>query len=249
MEADSMTIRALLIRLVPVLACMLLAGAAPAAAASRVAASGRASASAARHAKRPAARRCKRRTRKARPVRCRARRGAGKRPVGRAPATSPSVPATCAGADLAPTPDDIDQVRSATTCLVNQRRADAGLPALRPNGVLQGVAQAHSQEMVALDYFAHNSPTGQTPAARVLASGYIPAGSAWSLGENIAFGTSELGTPREIVKAWMASPGHRENILDSSYRDTGMGVVAAAPPSMSGGEPGATYTQEFGAHS
>jgi uncharacterized protein YkwD len=158
------------------------------------------------------------------------------------------VPATCAAADLTPTPDNVPQLRSATTCLVNRRRADAGLPALRPNGMLQGAAQAHSQEMVSLDYFAHDSPTGQTPAARVLASGYIPAGSGYAIGENIAFGTLDLGTPREIVKAWMASPGHRENILDSSYRDTGMGVVAAAPPGLSGGESGATYTQEFGAH-
>jgi uncharacterized protein YkwD len=82
----------------------------------------------------------------------------------------------------------------------------------------------------------------------VLASGYIPADASYSIGENIAFGTGELSTPREIVVAWMRSPGHRRNILDRSYRETGMGVVPAAPPSSAEGQPGGTYTQEFGAH-
>jgi len=173
------------------------------------------------------------------------------RPVSPAPST-PSEPAnpnqTCTGVDLQPTPSNVAQVRSATFCLINHQRALAGLSALRENSTLDSVAQAKSDDMVARDYFDHTSPDGVTAASRVLNSGYVPNGSSYSIGENIAFGTETLGTPAQIVQAWMQSPGHRENILDPSYRDTGLGVAPAAPPSYSDGQPGGTYTQEFGAH-
>ncbi len=44
----------------------------------------------------------------------------------------------------------------------------------------------------------------------------------------------------------MNSPEHRENILNGEYRDSGIGVAAAAPRIFSGGQAGATYTQDFG---
>jgi uncharacterized protein YkwD len=44
----------------------------------------------------------------------------------------------------------------------------------------------------------------------------------------------------------MASPGHRANILDSNYRDTGIGASAHPPASFSGGQRGAIYTEDFG---
>ena len=44
----------------------------------------------------------------------------------------------------------------------------------------------------------------------------------------------------------MASPGHRANILDPSYRETGIGVSPQAPVAFAGGQPGAIYTQDFG---
>jgi uncharacterized protein YkwD len=44
----------------------------------------------------------------------------------------------------------------------------------------------------------------------------------------------------------MSSPPHRANILDPSFTDTGLGVVAALPPSLGLGTVGATYTQIFG---
>ena len=68
-------------------------------------------------------------------------------------------------------------------------------------------------------------PTGQTLLMRIQASGFIPnANVGYTLGENIAWGTLWLGTPRSIVKAWMESPGHRANILNGSYRYTGIGI-------------------------
>ena len=96
--------------------------------------------------------------------------------------------------------------------------------------------------------------------ARAGAAGYgAPAGGgsvAGSIGDarassalsGIAYGTGALGTPRSIVTAWMNSPGHRANILDSSYRETGLGAVAQVPASLSERQSGGIYTQDFGAH-
>ena len=48
------------------------------------------------------------------------------------------------------------------------------------------------------------------------------------------------------MAAWMASPGHRANILDARFRDTAVGVSAHLPSDLGGGQPGAIYTQDFG---
>ena len=147
-----------------------------------------------------------------------------------------------------PTPADIDQVRAATTCLVNLQRRHDGLAPLVDDGQLQGVAQAHSDDMVARDYFDHTSPSGATATDRILHSGYVSDAVSWAIGENIAYGTMNLATPSEVVTAWMNSPGHRANILDPGYRQTGMGVTPAVASSLSEGQAGAMYTQDFGAH-
>ena len=57
----------------------------------------------------------------------------------------------------------------------------------------------------------------------------------------------QLATPAAIVGSWMKSPGHRANILNADFRDSGLGVVARAPQRYAHGQPGATYTQQFGA--
>lgn len=49
-----------------------------------------------------------------------------------------------------------------------------------------------------------------------------------------------------MVYAWMHSPGHRANILNASFHDSGIGVVAATPASLGDGLPGATYAEDFG---
>jgi uncharacterized protein YkwD len=78
------------------------------------------------------------------------------------------------------------------------------------------------------------------------AVGYISHAAGYEVGENIAYGTLWLATPRAIVAAWMASPGHRANILDGRFRDTAIGVSTHLASSLSGGQPGAMYTQDFG---
>jgi len=64
------------------------------------------------------------------------------------------------------------------------------------------------------------------------------------LGENLAWGTGDLGTARGVQSAWMRSPGHRANILKAAYRELGIGVHAGVPTDAGAG---ATFTTDFGA--
>ncbi len=145
-----------------------------------------------------------------------------------------------------PTAQNVALIRSATFCLINRERAVHGERPLRPNRRLRRAAQSHTESMAFGDYFEHTGPRGGTPLTRMRAAGYISSRSSYEVGENIAWGTLGLATPRAIVAAWMGSPPHRANILDPRYRETGIGVSPHPPSSLSHGQAGAIYTQDFG---
>jgi uncharacterized protein YkwD len=153
--------------------------------------------------------------------------------------------ATCADADLLPEGADPARIAASTLCLLNGERADAALRPLKENGRLAAAALAHAQDMVAGQYFSHVAPDGRDVVARVQPTGYLRSGSQWTVGENLAWGTGTLGTPRSIVAAWMRSPGHRDNILRASFREIGLGIVGGNPRARDG--LGATYATVFGA--
>jgi uncharacterized protein YkwD len=154
---------------------------------------------------------------------------------------------SCQNTELTPTAGDLELVRAAVLCLVNRERAQNGEAPLTSSPQLQQAAEGHSDELVSADYFDHVSPSGVTPVDRIRSTGYIPNQNVgYVIGENLAWGTLNLATPQAIVSAWIASPGHLANILEAQYTDTGIGVMPAVPPSLSGGEAGATYAQEFG---
>lgn len=161
-------------------------------------------------------------------------------------AAQTATAASCANADVIPATANLDLVRAATLCLINQQRALAGLPALAENGALDSQAQSHSQDMVANDYFDHVSPTGVALLSRVVASGFATASAVLDLGENIAAGAGPLATPAATVANWMLSPPHRANILDPTFAETGIGIATAVPAMLGIGSAGATYTQTFG---
>jgi uncharacterized protein YkwD len=149
---------------------------------------------------------------------------------------------------LRPTTRNLPLVRAAVLCLVNRARAAHGERPLRPNRRLRRAAQAHSASMAEHGYFEHLGPRGQTPLARMRAAGYIPGSRVgYAIGENIAWGSLWLATPRAIVAAWMRSPEHRANILDGRYRETGIGVCPRLPGSFAQKQRGGIYTQDFGA--
>jgi uncharacterized protein YkwD len=163
-----------------------------------------------------------------------------------------SVPAaanssSCPNASLKPGPDNLQSIRDAVLCLINRERTDHGERLLQANGQLQQAAQNHTQDMVFGNYFEHNGPKGDTPLGRMRSAGYIYSSRVgYEVGENIGWGTLWLATPRAIVAAWMASPGHRANILDAHFHDTAIGVWPHPPVSLSHGQGGGIYTQDFG---
>jgi len=102
--------------------------------------------------------------------------------------------------------------------LVNAERAKAGLPALKFNWELSRVARYKSADMANKGYFSHNSPTYGTPFQMMENFGLRFSAA----GENIAYGQR---TPAEVMRDWMNSPGHRNNILSRSYTEIGVGLA------------------------
>ena len=149
----------------------------------------------------------------------------------------------CENADIAPNGGNLDEVRAAVLCLHNQVRAQRGLPLLKENAKLRSAAAGHSSDMVSRGFFEHTTPNGLTMVERIRAARYTSPRFGWALGENLAWGTGSLATPRAIMKAWMESPGHRANVVKRAYREIGIGVVAGVPSDR---DSGATYTADFG---
>ena len=103
--------------------------------------------------------------------------------------------------------------------LTNAERAKAGLAALQWDTKLMQSARLKSDDMAKNNYFDHTSPTYGSPFDQMKSLGI----SYKSAGENIAQGQR---TPEEVVQAWMDSPGHRANIMNSSYTHIGVGYSA-----------------------
>ncbi len=112
--------------------------------------------------------------------------------------------------------------------LVNNARSAEGLSPLAHDPLLGQVAEAHSADMLARNFFAHTNPDGERARDRILDAGFTGA-----TGENIAYGFS---TPSGVVTGWLNSPGHRANILSPNYTKIGLSHV------FSSNDPGPTYT-------
>ncbi|MYV72429.1 CAP domain-containing protein [Streptomyces sp. SID1046] len=113
--------------------------------------------------------------------------------------------------------------------LVNQERAAAGCSAVSLNAKLTKAAQDHSADMASHSNMSHTGSDGSDPGARITRAGYT-----WSTyGENVAYGYS---TPEKVMEGWMNSQGHRENILNCSFKEIGIGLA----------QPGNYWTQDFG---
>jgi uncharacterized protein YkwD len=151
--------------------------------------------------------------------------------------------AACPGADAVPSAGNLAEVGQATLCLLNDERATAGLGPLTIAPGLTQPSAVYSARMVAENFFAHESPDGSTLVDRLTAARYIAADGDWTVGENIAWGQGDLATARNIMVAWMNSPGHRHNILTGEFTQVGIGIVPGTPGDTSWG---ATYTTDFG---
>jgi len=121
--------------------------------------------------------------------------------------------------------------------LVNVEREARGLHPLAYDYRLAAAARDHSEDMGVQDYFSHTSLDGRTAGDRITDAGYYYN----AYGENIAAGQA---TPEIVINSWMASSGHRANILNPNFCDIGVGYVYVS---------GSTYrhywTQDFGRQS
>lgn len=100
----------------------------------------------------------------------------------------------------------------------SERSQNGGLPALAENELLNRDAQLKVADMFAKQYFEHVSPAGVGPGDLAKTVGYAYV----IVGENLALG--DFGSDQGVVTAWMNSPGHRANILNTHYQEIGVAV-------------------------
>jgi len=103
----------------------------------------------------------------------------------------------------------------------NEQRAQVGLPPLVINQQLTQAALAKGQHMMTNQYWAHVAPDGTEPWYFIQQSGY----KYRVAGENLARDFAETDT---MVSAWMASPTHKANILNSKYTELGIAVISGS---------------------
>jgi uncharacterized protein YkwD len=148
--------------------------------------------------------------------------------------TAASAATTCAGATSSVRALGPTKAAEAVRCLVNVERKAVGLRALKADTRLARAARAHAADMDRRNYFEHISPGGASFDDRVSARGY-----RWStVGENIAAGQT---TPRAVVRAWIRSKGHCQNIMSRAYTEIGVGTATGGPSPYGG----PTWVQDF----
>jgi len=102
--------------------------------------------------------------------------------------------------------------------LTNIERTYRGLNPLKENKLLSEAARLKAGDMYAFNYWAHISPSGRTPWAFFNDVGY----KYQYAGENLA---RDFKDPDSVVRAWMNSPSHKENVVNSKYQEIGVAVV------------------------
>jgi uncharacterized protein YkwD len=102
--------------------------------------------------------------------------------------------------------------------LMNAKRTEAGLQPLTIDNTLVQVARYKSNNMIQNNFFSHTNPDGTKWTNWLQTIGY----KYTSTGENIAYNTSD---PVELFNQWWNSPGHRANMMNSSYNKVGIGVI------------------------
>ncbi|OGY17920.1 MAG: hypothetical protein A2784_01840 [Candidatus Chisholmbacteria bacterium RIFCSPHIGHO2_01_FULL_48_12] len=101
---------------------------------------------------------------------------------------------------------------------LNTKRIEAGLKPLGLNDRLNQAATMKASDMFTLNYWAHNNPNGKEPWDFIKAAGYRYRYA----GENLA---RDFGDTDSLIDAWMASPTHKDNIVNPRYQETGIAVV------------------------
>lgn len=135
----------------------------------------------------------------------------------------------------------VAKASAAILCLVNSERAARGLRALRASTQLATAATRHSDDVIARKALTHTSANGDGVQERVSRTGY-----RWrAVAETLDWGASTRSMPARLVATLLQSGVHRPIVLDPSYRDLGVGLVAGSPTRKAAG-PASTLTLVFG---
>jgi uncharacterized protein YkwD len=130
--------------------------------------------------------------------------------------------------------------KSAMLCMTDFARAQAGLAELATAEELEQSAEDKGGDILRCDSFSHFA-CGREFTYWMRQTGYISS-QCWRVGENLAWGTDGYGTVRSIFRAWMNSPGHRENIL-GDFTQVGISLRVGALEGQSGTH---VWAQHFG---
>lgn len=138
------------------------------------------------------------------------------------------VGAAAEGTPVSPGPtatsaQDASRVEKALLTEMNRVRTQRGRVALRPLATLTRAARGHSRTLLGSGAFQHDSLDGSPFWTRLVAAGF-PA--TRRMGENLAMVSGcDRAAARETVSMWMASPGHRANLLNPRFRFVGPGAA------------------------
>jgi uncharacterized protein YkwD len=149
-------------------------------------------------------------------------------------------------------PSGVSEVGTAEAAIlerINEARRAHGLRELRLSTPLARAASAHGRSMVGSGYFSHTSGDGTSMGSRIerfyRSSGY----RRWSVGETLAW-RSPGGSAAAIVTMWLNSPGHRQILLNGSFREVGIAAVHAdRAPGVFGNREATIFVADFGARS
>ncbi len=112
----------------------------------------------------------------------------------------------------------------------NSQRSANGVAGLSLNSKLDAAAQAKADDMATRNYWSHYTPEGNPPWIFVNDQSY----SYQKLGENLATGFSD---EQSTINGWMASPPHRENLLNPAFSEVGFGYANNPDYTAAGGGP------------
>ncbi len=153
--------------------------------------------------------------------------------------------AKCQHARSSPKKVSTNSAQRAVLCLLNNTRRRHGLHRLRLNSELHRAARGHTGYMRRHDCFDHQCSGEASISGRLYAVHYLKSGlRRWLYGENLAYGVRHWASPKALMKAWMHSPPHRDNILNPAFRDIGIGIAWGTPSNKHAD--GAIYTTDFG---
>jgi uncharacterized protein YkwD len=130
-------------------------------------------------------------------------------------------------------------------CMINYARKVRGVQELGEGGDLDASTIDKNRDIVACNQFSHTA-CGRTKTYWFFKDGFLPGGSYWQAGENLAWGTGSSASPRSVMTAWVNSPDHLANILNPKFQAQGVSVRLSA--NLFGRSSVYTWVSHLGCH-